>query len=60
MRLSEGPPFKLVQILKHTTKNLNRANRYENDLFKTYRQLNCSGASPTAVSLRQDVRDGGS
>ena len=47
MRLSEGNLFKTCSILKHTTKKLSWANRYENEMVETYRDLNCSGASPT-------------
>ena len=40
-------PLKPVHLLKHTTKN--SAERYENEMVQTYRDLNCSGASPTYV-----------
>ena len=44
-------PLKPVKILKHTTNNSAEQNAYENEMVETYRDLNCSGASPTRSSL---------
>ena len=46
MRLSEGNPFKTCASPQAHNQKLNRANRYENEMVLTYRDLNCSGASP--------------
>ena len=46
MRLSEGNPFKTCANPQAHNQKLNRANRYENEMVYTYRDLNCSGASP--------------
>ena len=47
MRLSEGNPFKTCANPQAHNVFLSRANRYENKMVYTYRDLNCSGASPT-------------
>ena len=49
-------PLKPVQILKHK-KKINRANRYENEMVETYRDLNCSGASPNERKSDQKVTE---
>ena len=46
MRLSEGNPFKTCANPQRHNQKLNKANRYENEMVETYRNLNCSGASP--------------
>ena len=46
MRLSEGNPFKSCAKPPARDQNINRANLYENEMVETYRDLNCSGASP--------------
>ena len=46
MRLSEGNPFKTCANPQAHDLLLSRANRYENEMVSTYRDLNCSGASP--------------
>ena len=40
-------PFKTCAISPARNQKLNRANLYENEMVWTYRDLNCSGASPT-------------
>ena len=49
MRLSEGSPFKTLCKSSSAQLKLSRANRYENEMVKTYRDLSCSGASRTNV-----------
>ena len=47
MRLSDfRDPFKTSAIPRARDQNINRANLYENEMVKTYRDCNCSGASP--------------
>ena len=46
MRLSEDNLFKTCANPQAHSQKLNRANRYENEMVLTYRDLNCSGASP--------------
>ena len=46
MRLSEGNPLKPCANPQAHNPKLNRANCYENEMVQTYRDLNCSGASP--------------
>ena len=46
MRLFEGNLFKTCANPQAHNQKINWANRYENKLVLTYRDLNCSGASP--------------
>ena len=46
MRLSEGNLFKTCGNPHARDAKINRANVYENEMVLTYRDLNCSGASP--------------
>ena len=45
-RLCEGIPFETGGNPQARGQNFNRANVYENEMVQTYRDLNCSGASP--------------
>ena len=45
-RLSDANLFKTCASPQAQNQKLSRANRYENEMVKTYRDLNCSGASP--------------
>ena len=45
-------PFKTSANPQPHNQNLNRANRYENETVSTYRDLNCSGASPDYIQLK--------
>ena len=45
MRLPEGNPFKTCGNPHACDQKINRANVYENEMVKTYRDLNCSGAA---------------
>ena len=53
MRLSEGNPFKTCANPEAHNQKLSRANLYENEMVKTYRDLNCSGASPIRIKLHK-------
>ena len=46
MSLYEGNPFKTCANPQAHDQNVTRANLYENEMVLTYRDLNCSGASP--------------
>ena len=50
MRLSEGNLFKPCANPQAHNQELRRANRYENEMVQTYRDLNCSRASPKMSS----------
>ena len=50
MRPSEGNLFKTCANPQAHNQKLRRANRYESEMVLTYRDLNCSGASPTSGS----------
>ena len=56
MRLSEGNPLKICTNPHARDQELNRANLYENEMVQIYRDLNCSGESPSdflAIRTRQ-------
>ena len=42
-------PFKTCANRQAHNQKLSRANRYENEMVETYRDLNCSGASPRKI-----------
>ena len=50
MRLSEGNPFKTCAKPQTHDRKLSGTNRYENEMVLTYRDLNCSRASPIELS----------
>ena len=53
MGLSEGIPFKTCANPQARDQNMKRANLCENEMVQTYRDLNCSGASPIEKSAKQ-------
>ena len=55
MRLSEGISFKTCAKPRARGQIINRANLYESELVETYRDLNCSGASPKLAIIQQDT-----
>ena len=57
MRLSEGIPFETCANPPARDQNINRANLYEKEMAKTYRDFNCSGASPVRnVGQNEDAQ----
>ena len=55
MRLSEGIPFKFGANPPARDQNIIRAFLYENEMVSTYRDLDCSGASPIPRSAKHSA-----
>ena len=57
MRLPKRIPFKTCANPQARGQNIDRANVNENKMVQTYRDLNCSGASPTHDGRNWELRN---